>query len=186
MSRRFRLIGPVAFVLLLTGASGLIYEVAWQRYLGVLVGVDHAATAATLAVFLGGLSLGYAICGGLSARTRRPLATYAWLEVAIAVWGLAFPWTFSWTETMSRSWSFSPPFGLIGASLGVAVLLVLVPAMLMGATVPFIARYRKEKTGGLDNEAKKFVKKINDWFAIKNKSYQRFQIRVATKTANRL
>lgn len=130
----------MAFVLLLTGASGLIYEVAWQRYLGVLVGVDHAATAATLAVFLGGLSLGYAICGGLSARTRRPLVTYAWLEVVIAVWGLAFPWTFSWTETMSRSWSFSPPFGLIGASLGVAVLLVLVPAMLMGATVPFMTR----------------------------------------------
>ena len=99
--------GPVAAILLLTGAAGLIYEVAWQRYLGVLVGVDHAATAATLAVFLGGLSLGYAICGGLSARSSRPLATYAWLEVAIALWGLAFPWTFSATQSLARTWSFS-------------------------------------------------------------------------------
>ena len=132
--------GPVAAILMLTGAAGLIYEVAWQRHLGVLVGVDHAATAATLAVFLGGLSLGYAICGGLSARSPRPLATYAWLEIAIALWGLAFPWTFSATEHLTRVWDFSPPFGLIAASLGAAVPLILLPAFLMGATVPFMTR----------------------------------------------
>jgi len=139
----------VAAILLLTGSAGLIYEVAWQRYLGVLVGVDHAATAATLAVFLGGLSLGYAICGGLSARSSRPLATYAWLEVAIALWGLAFPWTFAATESLTRTWSFSPPFGLIAASLGAAVPLILVPALLMGATVPFMTRGLAVSLSGL-------------------------------------
>ncbi len=139
----------VAGILLLTGAAGLIYEVAWQRYLGVLVGVDHAATAATLAVFLGGLSLGYAVCGGLSARSSRPLATYAWLEVAIALWGLAFPWTFSATESVARTWSFAPPFGLIVASLGAAVPLILVPALLMGATVPFMTRGLAVSLSGL-------------------------------------
>jgi len=132
--------GGEGAVLLLAGAAGLIYEVAWQRYLGVLVGVDHAATAVTLAVFLGGLSLGYAICGGLSARSSRPLLTYAWLEVAIAVWGLAFPWTFSATGSVARLWSFSPPFGLIAGSLGAAVPLILLPSLLMGATVPFMTR----------------------------------------------
>ncbi len=146
MSTRTR---GVAAILLLTGAAGLIYEVAWQRYLGVLVGVDHAATAATLAVFLGGLSLGYAICGGLSARSSHPLATYAWLEVAIALWGLAFPWTFAATESLTRTWNFSPPFGLIAASLGAAVPLILVPALLMGATVPFMTRGLAVSLSGL-------------------------------------
>ncbi len=130
----------MAAVLLLTGASGLVYEVAWQRYLGVLVGVDHAATSATLAVFLGGLSLGYAICGRLSARSTRPLWTYAWLEVAIAAWGLAFPWTFRGIESLASGWSVASPLGLIAASLGAAVPLILLPAMLMGATVPFMTR----------------------------------------------
>ncbi|HJQ66538.1 MAG TPA: hypothetical protein VJ816_09190, partial [Gemmatimonadales bacterium] len=139
----------MAAVLLLTGAAGLVYEVAWQRYLSALVGVDHAATAATLAVFLGGLSLGYAICGGLSARSTRPLLTYAWLEVAIGLWGLAFPWTFAATERVARGWSFSPPFGLIVASLGAAVPLILVPAMLMGATVPFMTRGLATSLSGL-------------------------------------
>jgi spermidine synthase len=132
--------GPVAAILLLTGAAGLIYQVAWQRYLGILTGVDHAATAATLAVFLGGLSLGYALCGDLSSRSSRPLATYAWLEAAIGLWGLAFPWTFSATESVARGWSFSPPYGVIAGSLGAAVPLILVPALLMGATVPFMTR----------------------------------------------
>ena len=109
----------------LTGFSGLVYEVAWQRYLGVLVGVDHAATSATLAVFLGGLSLGYAICGRLSARSTRPLWTYAWLEVAIAAWGLAFPWTFRGNESLASGWSVASPLGLIAASLGATSALVI-------------------------------------------------------------
>ncbi|HEX5043113.1 MAG TPA: hypothetical protein VFV75_09410 [Candidatus Polarisedimenticolaceae bacterium] len=139
----------VPAILLLTGTAGLVYEVAWQRYLGVLVGVDHAATAATLAVFLGGLSLGYAMCGGLSTRARRPLATYAWLEVAIALWGLAFPWTFALTKSVSHAWSFSPPLGLIAGSLGAALPLMLVPALLMGATVPFMTRGLADSASGL-------------------------------------
>ena len=44
---------------LLTGFSGLVYEVAWQKYLGTLLGSHSEATAAVLAIFLGGLSLGY-------------------------------------------------------------------------------------------------------------------------------
>lgn len=146
--RPARLAGPakrwfgvqVMLVLFATGAAGLTYEVAWQRHLAVIVGVDHAATAVTLAVFLGGLSLGYALCGELSMRTARPLAIYAWLELAIAVWGMSFPWTFAAVERVSRSWSFEPPYGLVFGSLGAAVPLVLVPAMLMGATMPLMTR----------------------------------------------
>jgi len=129
-----------ATVLLATGASGLIYEVAWQRYLAIVVGSDHAATATTLAVFLGGLSLGYAWCGGLSARASRPLAVYVGLELAIGAWGLAFPWIFAGVEGLARAWSFSRPFGLIAGSLAAAAPLVLPPALLMGATVPLMTQ----------------------------------------------
>ncbi|MFN7967636.1 MAG: hypothetical protein U0V87_18325, partial [Acidobacteriota bacterium] len=127
-------------ILLTTGGAALIYEVAWQRHLTILVGVDHAATAMTLAVFLGGLSLGYALCGRISERVVRPLRVYAGLEIAIGVWGLSFPWIFAAIELLTRSWSFSRPFGLIAGTLGAAIPLVLIPALLMGATVPFMTR----------------------------------------------
>ena len=60
-----------AFALLLTvltGFAGLVYEVTWQRYLATLLGAQSEATAAILAVFLGGLSFGYALFGRISRR----------------------------------------------------------------------------------------------------------------------
>lgn len=138
-----------ALTLLATGAASLTYETAWQRHLTILVGADHAATAATLAVFLGGLSLGYALCGRLSERVRSPLRAYAWLEVAIGIWGFCFPWTFAAVSRVAESWSFSPPFGLIVGSLGAGALLILTPALLMGATVPFMTRGLAASADGL-------------------------------------
>ena len=40
----------------LTGFTGLVYEVSWQKYLSTLLGSHSEATAAVLAIFLGGLS----------------------------------------------------------------------------------------------------------------------------------
>jgi spermidine synthase len=138
-----------AATLLATGAAGLVYEVAWQRYLAILTGADHVATATTLAVFLGGLSLGYALCGRLSARTERPLLAYAVLEVAIGVWGLLFPTWFRIAERASAGWSFAGWTGIVAGALGVAIPLILAPAMLMGATVPFMTRGLASSLSGL-------------------------------------
>ncbi len=54
------------FLTVLTGFSGLVYEVTWQKYLATLLGSQAEATAAVLAIFLGGLSAGYAIFGRLN------------------------------------------------------------------------------------------------------------------------
>lgn len=51
---------------LLTGGTGLIYEVTWQRYLGNLLGSQAQASTLILSVFLGGLASGYGIFGTLS------------------------------------------------------------------------------------------------------------------------
>ena len=50
----------------LTGFTGLVYEVAWQRYLATLLGSHGEATAAVLGIFLGGLAVGYAVFGRAS------------------------------------------------------------------------------------------------------------------------
>ena len=63
------MIRAVALVLtVLTGFSGLIYEVTWQKYLATLLGSHSEATAAVLGIFLGGLSVGYALFGRLVRR----------------------------------------------------------------------------------------------------------------------
>ena len=58
----------VLLLTMLTGFSGLVYEVTWQRYLATLLGSHSEATAAVLGLFLGGLALGYSVFGTLTRR----------------------------------------------------------------------------------------------------------------------
>src|SRR5262245_44787429 len=95
---------------LLTGASALVYEVAWQKYLATLLGSHGEATAAVLAIFLGGLAAGYALFARLAARTARRhgaeqpphlLRLYGAVELAIGVHALLFPLLFGVAQALS-------------------------------------------------------------------------------------
>ena len=63
------MIRPLALLLtVMTGFTGLVYEVTWQKYLATLLGSHSEATAAVLGIFLGGLALDYALFGAVSRR----------------------------------------------------------------------------------------------------------------------
>ncbi len=134
------LLVPVYFFTFLTGAAGLIYEVTWQKYLSRILGSDSMATAVILATFLGGLSAGYYLCGKLTTKVRHHFKAYALLEGIIALWGLLFPTIFSVVDSAMRGWSFSPPFFIILQGLLCSGLLMGVPTLCMGATIPFLTR----------------------------------------------
>lgn len=126
--------------IILTGATALVYQVCWQRYLARLTGHDSLATALTLGVFLGGLSGGYALSGWLSRRVTRPVRAYAVIEAVIGFWALIFPFVFRGVEAMTRGWSFAPPGWLALQGSFCTVLLVGLPALCMGGTVPLLTR----------------------------------------------
>src|SRR5262245_28611365 len=94
-----------------TGFSGLVYEVAWQKYLATLLGSHSEAAAAVIGLFLGGLAIGYALFGALTrrlldrsvrnARPARLLAVYGGVEAAIGLYALAFPWLFALARAVS-------------------------------------------------------------------------------------
>lgn len=125
-------------VIFATGLTGLIYQVAWQKYLSRLLGSDSIATAIILATFLGGLSLGYFLCGQMTVRVRNPFRGYALLEGFIGLWCLAFPWVFEVVETLVRGWSFAPPLTIIAQGLLCCALLIGPPTICMGGTIPFL------------------------------------------------
>jgi spermidine synthase len=124
----------------LTGATGLVYQVAWQRYLARLLGSDSLATATVLGVFLGGLSLGYVIWGATTTRPGNRFLLYGVLEAVIGGWALAFPWLFAAVDAVSDGWRFEPPLGLVLQGTLCAAWLVGPPAVCMGATVPLLTR----------------------------------------------
>ncbi len=135
---------------LLTGFSGLVYEVAWQRILATLLGSQSEATAAILGLFLGGLSIGYSLFGavtrGLCARAHRArrsprlLGVYGCVEASIGLWAIAFPSLFRAVQAAS----VALPHAAGGAGFAVDVLLsallVLPPAVLMGGTIPVLTQ----------------------------------------------
>jgi len=131
---------PIYFFAFITGAAGLIYEVTWQKYLSRILGSDSMATAVILATFLGGLSVGYYLCGKLTTKVRNHFKAYAFLEGIIGVWGLFFPVIFGALDSATRGWSFSPPILIILQGLFCSGLLMGVPTICMGGTIPFLTR----------------------------------------------
>ena len=138
---RIKFISVALYVFIFaTGAAGLIYQVTWQKYLSRLLGSDTAATAIILAVFLGGLSFGYYLCGRLTQRVKNHFRAYAILEGVIGAWCFFFPYIFEIIDLITRSWSFSPPFAIIVQGVVCSALLMGVPTACMGATIPFLTR----------------------------------------------
>jgi spermidine synthase len=132
----------------LTGFAGLVYEVAWQKYLAALLGSHGEATAAVLAIFLGGLAAGYALFGRATRRVlerarrrgQRPrlLSFYARVEAGIGVYALLFPMLFGFAQKLS----LLGPLGhdALGFAFDVALSALLIgpPAVLMGGTIPVL------------------------------------------------
>jgi spermidine synthase len=134
----------------LTGFSGLVYEVGWQKYLATLLGSHSEATATVLGIFLGGLSLGYQLFGRVTrqlvvrAEERgappRLLLFYGGVEAGIGAYVLAFPTLFRWVQALSYAF----PHGVdgIGFATDVALSAVLIgpPSILMGGTIPLLTQ----------------------------------------------
>ena len=130
----------VSALIFATGAAGLIYQVAWQKYLSRLLGSDTMATAIILAVFLGGLAVGYRLMGALSAHIKNQFRAYALLEAGIGLWGLGFALFFTWVYQITVSWSLEPPFFLLGQGILLTIILIGPPTICMGGTVPILTR----------------------------------------------
>ncbi|HEY5658775.1 MAG TPA: hypothetical protein VIY27_13380, partial [Myxococcota bacterium] len=135
---------------LVTGFSGLVYEVVWQRYVATLLGSDSAATAAVLGIFLGGLASGYALFGAWTQRSLRRgaecgaapylLARYGGVELSIGCYALVFPWAFSAVRWISLRMPAPGPGSGFALDVLLTALLIGPPTVLMGATIPMLTQ----------------------------------------------
>ena len=133
----------VMLCLFVSGAAGLVYEVAWSRYLALFLGHTSYAVVAVLVAFMGGLALGNLALGRFADRTPRPLACYAWLEIGIGLYALMFPtWyglCYDAFVALGRGWEpGSAP--LLVLKFTFSLLTVLLPTVLMGGTLPVVTR----------------------------------------------
>jgi spermidine synthase len=132
--------GVALALTVVTGFAGLVYEVAWQKYLAALLGSHAEATSAVLAIFLGGLALGYAAFGRMSRRIARGrlLLVYGAIEAAIGTYALAFPLLFGAAQWLSLLAPRGHPALTFAFDVALSVLLIGAPSALMGATIPLL------------------------------------------------
>jgi spermidine synthase len=139
-----RHIPVIAAMYALSGALGLIYEVAFNKYLAYVFGATAYASSAVLVAFMGGLALGAHVASRLDRRIERPLLAYGIAELLIGLFCLGSPQLFERLTGIYVAAAAKAPSSLAILSLvraGLAVVVVLVPAAGMGATLPLLARF---------------------------------------------
>ncbi len=139
----------LALCFVLSGLAALVYQTAWTRQFALVFGTSELAVATVLAAYMAGLALGAAIIERWLPRVRRPVLTYAVLELGIAVSAVLLVPLCIWLSNLLLQAFFggqpAPPsstevgtslFYLIGAFAA-----LVVPTTLMGATLPLLARH---------------------------------------------
>ncbi len=135
--------GLMLGLFVVSGATGLIDQLCFSKYLGYVVGATAHAVSAVLAAFMTGLALGAHFGGKWSSRIRRPLVAYGALELVVAVAVAAAPLGFRVLTPLYASLAKGAPDSLVTLSVLrwlTALALVVVPTIAMGATLPFLSR----------------------------------------------
>ncbi|MDB4971405.1 MAG: Spermidine synthase [Myxococcales bacterium] len=133
----------VALLLFGSGMCALIYQVAWLRELRLVFGASTAASAAVLAVFMGGLGAGGLVFGRRAAAAVRPLRLYATLEMLIAGAAALTPMFVFIARWVYAAVGGTPTLGLGAGTvvrLILAALVLAAPTVLMGGTLPAAAQ----------------------------------------------
>lgn len=134
----------IGIVFFATGAAGLIYQVAWQRYLLNLFGATIYSISTVLAAFMGGLALGSLVFGRLADRLRSPLRFYGILEITVGFTALLVPLMVKRLDpiflAVYRNWG-SNFFVYSLLRFVLIALILLVPTTMMGGTLPLLSKF---------------------------------------------
>ncbi|UVA81859.1 fused MFS/spermidine synthase [Pandoraea commovens] len=127
-----------ALLLVLSGASALVFQMIWIRQLSLVVGVEVHAVSIAISAFFGGLAVGGWYFGRRADGVANPMRLYAVLEAAVALTAIVS------TLVLARA---AAPFAWLEAHVGLAAwvlpfVLVGVPAVFMGGTLPVLMRSR--------------------------------------------
>jgi spermidine synthase len=127
-----------------SGATALVYEVLWSKYLSLMLGSTVQAQTVVLSVFMGGLALGNRIFGNKADALRKPLSFYGYLEIAIGLYAFFFFQIYTFADFLFAKIG-TPIFEQSGLLLALKLLisfsLLIGPTILMGGTLPLLASW---------------------------------------------
>jgi spermidine synthase len=136
--------GLVLALFFCSGATALVYEVIWSKFLSQMFGSTIYAQTVVLAVFMGGLALGNKLFGRWADRLQQPVRAYGYLEIAIGLYAFCFPALNGFADRLfvSIGSGIAQHTGWLLALKGaLSAMLLLGPTLLMGGTLPLLAAW---------------------------------------------
>ncbi|MBU4486835.1 MAG: fused MFS/spermidine synthase [Candidatus Delongbacteria bacterium] len=143
-SKQAHIFIALGVILFFSGSFSLIYQVAWVRFLTLLLGSTTMGITTVVASFMGGLAIGSWLASRYLISKEKPLKVYALLEFLIAITAFISPFIFKW------AFSILPVIlQKIGdANLSILILrilfsaiIMLIPTICMGAALPVLGKY---------------------------------------------
>ncbi|MEW6742361.1 MAG: fused MFS/spermidine synthase [Planctomycetota bacterium] len=135
--------GPLYGLVFGSGLCALVYQTIWLRELRLVFGASTAASAAVVAIFMGGLGFGSLVLGKYADRSREPLRFYAHLELIVALGASTSPLLLSLVRRtyvmLGGSVSLGPGLAAL-VRLALAGLVLALPTLAMGGTLPAAGR----------------------------------------------
>ncbi len=130
----------VGLLFFVSGFPALVYQIAWQRALFALFGVNVESVTVVVTAFMLGLGFGSLLGGRLSRHGGRLLLVFAVIEAIIGLYGLVSLDVFGLVGAATVT---APPWVAATGSLVV----VFLPTLLMGATLPLLTTWLVARSG---------------------------------------
>lgn len=133
-----RLVITLTFAVFVTGFAALLYQVTWQRMLGLFSGSDVRSVTIVASAFLAGLGVG-SLTGSFFADrlgSRRAIQVFSFCQLAIGIF--AFLSRFLYYNLLFLEWGElveSPAVLLI-----IVFISLLLPTTLMGLSMPLLSK----------------------------------------------
>jgi spermidine synthase len=144
--RRETTYSTIAVLFIISGATGLMYQIAWFKYLSLFLGNTTYAQTIVLATFMGGLAIGASLWGRRVDAARSPLMLYSGLEFFIGVYCILYPLFLFVIKSLFVSavhWLNLPSdsASVLFLKLLASILTLLPPTIFMGGTLPVLVRF---------------------------------------------
>jgi spermidine synthase len=131
-----------------SGFAALVYEIVWFQMVQLVIGSSAVSLAVLLGTFMGGMCLGSLLLPRLVPARRHPLLVYAGLELGIGVFALVLLYGLPHVDRIYAALA-GTGYRAILLRGAVCAVCLLPPTMLMGATLPAIARWIEATPQGI-------------------------------------
>jgi spermidine synthase len=142
----------------LSGTTALVYEIIWMRMISQVIGGAPFAVSTILVVFMGGMGLGSYLAGRTADRMEplRLVRIYGLLELSIGLYALCVPILLMILKLLYGvlyNALFTHTLAYHLTIFAGAVVLLGLPAVCMGATLPFLCKFYVSRLSHLGTHA---------------------------------